>query len=156
LVEDIRQFLAAMHIDRVDIIGHSIAGVEMTRFAARYPTRVRHLVYLDAAYDYGRATEVGVNSNLIPPPKSPTTPMEFIQAEASRTHPDFSAVRAPALAFFVINKPKPDIVGLNWFETFETGYKSEQIENFKREMTRGEVVVLGDTDHFFFNDPNKT
>ena len=48
LVEDIRQFFATMKIDRVNIIGHSIAGVEMTRFAALYPTRVRHLVYLDA------------------------------------------------------------------------------------------------------------
>src|SRR5690349_7524206 len=29
LVEDIRQFLDVMRIERVDIIGHSIAGVEM-------------------------------------------------------------------------------------------------------------------------------
>ena len=155
LVEDIRQFLAAMHVDRVDIIGHSIAGVEMTRFAALYPKRVRHLVYLDAAYDYGRATEVGIAANLIPPPKTPGTPLELIQADAGRTHPDFAAVRAPALAFFVINKPQPTVVGLNWFEAFEVGYKGEQIENFKREMTRGNVVVFGDTDHFFFVDPNK-
>ena len=40
LVEDIRQFLDALHVDRVDLVGHSIAGVEMTRFAVLYPMRV--------------------------------------------------------------------------------------------------------------------
>ena len=39
LVEDIRAFLDDMKIDRVDLIGHSIAGVEMTRFAVKYPAR---------------------------------------------------------------------------------------------------------------------
>jgi non-heme chloroperoxidase len=107
LVEDIRQFLDVMRIERVDIIGHSIAGVEMTRFAALYPARVRHLVFLDAAYDYGRATEVAVKAQLITAPKPPATPLEFIQAEAGRRHPDFAAVRAPALAFFVINSQNP-------------------------------------------------
>lgn len=155
LVEDIRQFLATMHVEHVDLIGHSIAGVEMTRFAALYPTRVQHLVYLDAAYDYGRAEEVARKAELIARPKPPDTPLEFIQNDANRRHPDFRAVGAPALAFFVINRLKPDPVGLKWYETFEVGYKGEQIQNFKREMKRGEVIVLHDTDHFFFVDPQQ-
>lgn len=51
LVEDIRVALDSLHLRRVTLIGHSIAGEEMTRFAATYPERVDKLVYLDAAYD---------------------------------------------------------------------------------------------------------
>ena len=57
LVEDIRQFLDALKIDRVILIGHSLAGDEMTRFATVHPQRVIKLVYLDAAYDRARIKE---------------------------------------------------------------------------------------------------
>ena len=50
-VEDIRQFLDSLHISRVTLIGHSMAGDELTLFASCYPQRVAKLVYLDAAYD---------------------------------------------------------------------------------------------------------
>jgi pimeloyl-ACP methyl ester carboxylesterase len=38
-------------LNRVDLVGHSIAGDEMTRFALMYPHRVRKLVYVEAAYE---------------------------------------------------------------------------------------------------------
>ncbi len=50
-VEDVRQFLDAKRIGTASLIGHSMAGEEMTAFAARYPERTEKLVYLDAAFD---------------------------------------------------------------------------------------------------------
>jgi pimeloyl-ACP methyl ester carboxylesterase len=41
----------ALHIDRVNLAGHSIAGAEMTRFAVTKNTSLE-LVYLDAPFDY--------------------------------------------------------------------------------------------------------
>ena len=52
LVEDIRQFLDSLRIDRVILAGHSLAGIELSHFAALYPERILKLVYLEAAYDY--------------------------------------------------------------------------------------------------------
>jgi pimeloyl-ACP methyl ester carboxylesterase len=52
LTEDIRQFLDALQIDQVVLVGHSMAGIELSHFAARYPQRVLKLIYLDAAFDY--------------------------------------------------------------------------------------------------------
>src|SRR5579872_2300933 len=49
-VEDVKGVLDALHVDRVNLVGHSIAGDELTEFAARYPERIGKLVYLDAAY----------------------------------------------------------------------------------------------------------
>lgn len=54
LVADLRGFLDALKIDRATLIGHSLAGDELTGFASAHPGRVRKLVYLDAAYDRGR------------------------------------------------------------------------------------------------------
>ena len=50
-VEDIRAFMDAQKITRAHLVGHSLAGDEMTMFAAMYPQRVIKMVYLDAAYD---------------------------------------------------------------------------------------------------------
>jgi pimeloyl-ACP methyl ester carboxylesterase len=58
LVRDIAGFLDALNIRRVILIGHSMAGDEMTAFANMYPDRVRSLVYLDAAYDHSLFNEL--------------------------------------------------------------------------------------------------
>ncbi len=49
--DDLLAFLNTHKIERATLIGHSLAGEEMTRFARRYPGRVAALVYLDAAFD---------------------------------------------------------------------------------------------------------
>jgi len=76
LVEDIRAAIARLHLGRVTIVGHSIAGEEMTRFAAKYPHEVAKLVFLDAAYDrvaadsmFGALFPVPPD---VPPPPAPT------------------------------------------------------------------------------------
>src|SRR5215207_431877 len=51
LVEDIRQFMDALHVEKAVLVGHSLAGVELTHFTATYPHRVEKLVYLDALDD---------------------------------------------------------------------------------------------------------
>lgn len=50
-VEDIRAFMDALKVPRAHLVGHSLAGDEMTQFATMYPGRVNKMVYLDAAYD---------------------------------------------------------------------------------------------------------
>jgi pimeloyl-ACP methyl ester carboxylesterase len=74
LAADIAAVLDSLHLPRVSFVGHSIAGEEMTRFAARYPRRVEKLVYLDAAYDRVRANELFDASPPIPPLPSPPAP----------------------------------------------------------------------------------
>jgi pimeloyl-ACP methyl ester carboxylesterase len=47
LTEDIRQFMDHLKVEKAILAGHSLAGVELTHFAATYPARVEKLVYLD-------------------------------------------------------------------------------------------------------------
>jgi pimeloyl-ACP methyl ester carboxylesterase len=51
LTEDIHQFMDRLGIEKAVLAGHSLAGVELTHFAATHPTRVEKLVYLDALDD---------------------------------------------------------------------------------------------------------
>jgi pimeloyl-ACP methyl ester carboxylesterase len=50
LVDDISRFLDVLEIERTVLVGHSFAGLEMPRFATRYPERVEAIVYLDALF----------------------------------------------------------------------------------------------------------
>ena len=54
LIEDIRQFMDALDIEKTILAGHSLAGVELTHFAATHPDRIEKLVYLDALDDRRR------------------------------------------------------------------------------------------------------
>jgi pimeloyl-ACP methyl ester carboxylesterase len=48
LIEDIRQFMDHLNVEKACLAGHSLAGVELTHFAATYSTRIEKLIYLDA------------------------------------------------------------------------------------------------------------
>lgn len=81
LVEDIRQFLEALKIKSVSIVGHSMAATEMTRFAGLYPARVDKLIYLDAAFDYSPEW-FAINSSA--PPERPPTAEQLASFEKFR------------------------------------------------------------------------
>jgi pimeloyl-ACP methyl ester carboxylesterase len=51
-VTDLLAVLDSLGLWRVNLVGHSIAGDEVSGFAARHPARVDRLVYLDAASDH--------------------------------------------------------------------------------------------------------
>ena len=52
LADDVLAGMTAMKVTHPVLIGHSIAGEEMSSIASRYPERVAGLVYLDAGYAY--------------------------------------------------------------------------------------------------------
>ncbi len=51
LAADLLALLDMQHLDRVVLVGHSMAGEELTYFAGKHPERVRALIYLDAISD---------------------------------------------------------------------------------------------------------
>ena len=65
LVADIAAVMDSLQLKRASLIGHSIAGAEITRFAARWPDRTDKLVYLDASHDFaGIDSVLGANPRL--------------------------------------------------------------------------------------------
>lgn len=56
LVGDLRNLLDDLGIERVNLLGWSMGGNEITEFAGRYPERVDKLVYLEGGYDWSDPT----------------------------------------------------------------------------------------------------
>ncbi len=52
LGDDVLAGMAALKLDRPILVGHSIAGEELSSVGSRYPDKVAGLVYLDAGYPY--------------------------------------------------------------------------------------------------------
>ena len=96
LVEDIRQFMDRLNIKKAILAGHSLAGVELTHFAATYPTRVEKLIYLDALDDRRGETAIMEQSPLRnieikKEESSPHTIEEYI-ANMKRDFPRFAEI----------------------------------------------------------------
>jgi pimeloyl-ACP methyl ester carboxylesterase len=68
LATDIKTVLDTLGIRSASLVGHSIAGAEITRFAARYPDRVERLVYLDSAHDFDGYDDLLAANPSWPPP----------------------------------------------------------------------------------------
>ncbi|HYJ39638.1 MAG TPA: alpha/beta hydrolase [Steroidobacteraceae bacterium] len=51
LAQDVLRVMDAMRLERVVLVGHSIAGDELTWLGGHHPDRFKGIIYLDAAYD---------------------------------------------------------------------------------------------------------
>jgi non-heme chloroperoxidase len=52
LADDVMAVIDALKLDRPVLVGHSVAGEELSSIGSRYPQRVAGLIYLDAGYSY--------------------------------------------------------------------------------------------------------
>jgi pimeloyl-ACP methyl ester carboxylesterase len=170
LAEDIRAFLDALNIGRVTLVGYSIAGDEMTRFAGVHPQRTARLVYLDATWDRASNRELAKKACaqfLIPgqcEPPSQSSISATILKEAEASDPDYKKVTAPALSLNVIYRSSPFLtpfmdastrskIEARW-NIYDKFIVPRQIEHFRRDMKEGHVIELHDTSHSrFIFDP---
>ncbi|HKQ03832.1 MAG TPA: alpha/beta hydrolase [Blastocatellia bacterium] len=183
-VEDIRQFLDALKIERVNVAGHSAAGDEMTTFASLYPRRVKKLVYLDAAYTRARIPDLILGDPVSDPEDRrlvlevqdspdaakivvkdmpPANVWEINKAMLRATvafRPDYTKVKAPALAFYATPEHHPyappqadEATRRKWDEWWvknSVPYIRTNVEQFRREVPRGQVVEMKDATHYVF------
>ena len=86
LVTDVCNVLDSLRIGEAILVGHSLAGDEMTKLASIFPDRVKALVYLDAAYDHVLSRNTLANYPVpnysVPPP----TEADLASVEAYRNY----------------------------------------------------------------------
>lgn len=170
LAEDVRAFLDALKIARVTLVGYSIAGDEMTRFAGTHPQRTARLVYLDATWDRASNRELARTAcaqfdiaGQCGPPSQSSIPAMILR-EAETADPDYTKVTAPALSFNVMYRSSPFLspvmdastrrqLEARW-DLYDKFIGPRQIEHFRRDMKTGRVIELHDTSHSqFIFDP---
>jgi pimeloyl-ACP methyl ester carboxylesterase len=131
LAQDLRHVLDELNVQRVILAGHSLAGIEMTRLATEQPQRVAGLIYIDSAYDFTRVmgllqfcpntsgpeamqavlrqfqnpelfmrTQMAAGDDGTPRPYMLEAAIP--QIIATQSPPDYSGVRAPALAVYYL------------------------------------------------------
>jgi pimeloyl-ACP methyl ester carboxylesterase len=202
-VADLAAVLDSLRLARVALVGHSIAGDELTAFAGAHPERVSRLVYLDAAYDH---SDVGTLIRAFPPPP-PMQPADSaspaaVQAYVERVygphipeaqfraigrydstgrlvgdvtparidslvlagcgHPDYAAVRAPALLIYAVADSAPQIFPL-WAGLDAAAraaarrntavmrqWETRERTRASRELPRAHVLELHGANHYVF------
>ena len=159
LVADVVAFLDARGIDRIHLVGHSLAGLEMTELATRYPKRVLSVVYLDAIADPATANRVLQDDPLR---TSPATGDVWSQISRwwSQYSVDFSGVKSPALALVAEQDQNPGIPPTAspelraraeaFWRTAIIPLMNRWTENFRRDVPQARVVVLQGAEHYFY------
>jgi len=100
LADDVLKVVEYLKLNRPVLVGHSVAGEEMSSIGSRQPEKVAGLVYLEAAHAY--AVDDPGNSCSLPPPRpgAPKTVNAAIQAGTQR----YNAIKSPALAIYAAPK----------------------------------------------------
>jgi pimeloyl-ACP methyl ester carboxylesterase len=91
LAQDVLQVMDALKLEKPLLVGHSIAGEELTWLGGHHPERFRGLVYLDAAYDRSGNAILKSRQSVLSrslPPEPPIPP------EAARNYQAMSALLA--------------------------------------------------------------
>ena len=73
LLQDILKVMDSLSLKKIILIGHSIAGDEISTFARRFPNKVLGIVFLDAALNHA----VNFDSLLAPYPQQPQPDSSF-------------------------------------------------------------------------------
>ncbi len=108
LANDVLRVLDVLKLGRPVLVGHSVAGEEMSSIGARYSNRVAALIYLDAAWDNTYVLpqddkrsadfdKVGIAAAPKPDPER-FDPHDALGAGVEK--PDYARIRVPALALY--------------------------------------------------------
>jgi non-heme chloroperoxidase len=136
LVTDITALLDSLGFRKVVLVGHSIAGEEMTRFAELYGARCAGLVYLDAAYDRS-----GIDTLAS---KQPPAPAPRISAADTAS---FASLRALYARVMGVEEPESDIRAIERFDAADRYRGSVTSNALKARVASGKQVAQYDQSH---------
>jgi pimeloyl-ACP methyl ester carboxylesterase len=143
LTEDIRQFMDQLNIEKASLAGHSLAGVELTHFAATYPNRVEKLIYLDALDDRRGLPEIHKQNPLrkIEIKREESTPHTFEEyvADTKRDSPSIAEIWSALWDVEMSHEVKvneagvfvermPESVAGRMFENLFNGYAPKRVD----------------------------
>ena len=136
LVADITATLDTLRLEPVILVGHSIAGEEMTRFVELHPGRCASLVYIDAAYDRSGIDTLGKMQPSGPEPH--VTPADTAS---------FSSVRAVYARIQGVRVPDSEIRATVRFDSADRYLGEVTPNSLKGRLASGSRVARYDQVH---------
>lgn len=83
LSQDVLEVLDSLEIDSSILVGHSLAGHELSLLGAQHPERFSGLIYLDAGYDNSQKDKPDARLFDLLPPSPGATPSDLVSYEAA-------------------------------------------------------------------------
>lgn len=136
LVADLTAVLDTLRVGSVVLVGHSIAGEEMTRFAEIHRERCAGLIYLDAAYD---RSGIDTLAKVQPPAPEPR-----IRAADTVSFASISALYARVIG---VNVPESDIRATVRFDAADRYLGDVTADSLKARLASGKQVARYDRAH---------
>lgn len=139
LGDDLLAVIKALKLDRPVIVGHSIAGEELSSIGSRYPDKVYGLVYLDAAYIYAYCDSSlsdrfsSVQTQMLAELKASKIPTPQLQINAG--YQKYSDIKAPILAIYAQKSVEGNEIIL---------------EAIKKNIPSAKLIILPNAEHLIY------
>ena len=152
LGDDVIAVIDALKINRPVLMGHSIAGEELSSVGTRRPEKAAGLVYLDAGYSYALYNPAYVEPT---PPPGVTLPPIFQAVEAGQQR-YAGPIRDPILAIFAVPHDMKEMyandpAAQKTAEAEDLVKTGAQVEAFQRGLPSARVVRLPHANHYVFD-----
>jgi pimeloyl-ACP methyl ester carboxylesterase len=147
LGDDILAVIAALKLDRPILVGHSLAGEELSSVGSRHPEKVAGLIYLDAGYSYAYDPSPSVPSSP-QPPRQITTVMEAIGAGMQK----YTRIDVPILAIYALPHERgiTDPAKRAEADARDLAFQGAMAKAFEKGLPSARVVWLAHADHYVF------
>jgi pimeloyl-ACP methyl ester carboxylesterase len=147
LGDDVLAVIAALNLDRPILVGHSLAGQELSSVGSRYPERVGGLIYLDAGYSY--AYDPSSSEPPSPPPQREiATVQDAIQAGGQK----YTRIDVPILAIYALPHERgiTDPAKRAEADARDLAFQGAMAKAFEKGLPSARVVWLPHAEHFVF------
>lgn len=146
LGDDVLAVIDALKLDRPVLVGHSLAGQELSSVGSRHPEKVAGLIYLDPGYLYAYDP-----SPSAPSPESPpeiATIEDAIRAGGQK----YTRIDVPILAIYALPHERgiTDPAKRAEADARDLAFQGEQAKAFEKGLPSARVVWLAHADHYVF------
>jgi non-heme chloroperoxidase len=147
LGDDILAVMAALKLDRPILVGHSLAGEELSSVGSRHPEKVAGLIYLDAGYSYAYDPSPSDAS-------SPQSQREIatVQDALRAGWQKYTRIDVPILAIYALPHERgiTDPAKRAEADARDLAFQGAMAKAFEKGLPSARVVWLPHAEHFVF------
>ena len=147
LGDDILAVIAALKLDRPILVGHSLAGEELSSVGSRHPEKVAGLIYLDAGYAYAYDPSPS-DASSSQPQREIATIQDALRAGGQK----YTRIDVPILAIYALPHERgiTDPAKRAEADARDLAFQGAMAKAFEKGLPSARVVWLAHAEHFVF------
>lgn len=147
LGDDVLAVIAALQLDQPILVGHSLAGEELSSVGSRHPEKVGGLIDLDAGYSYAYDPSPGERPSP-PSQREIATVDEAIQVGGQK----YTRIDVPILAIYALPHERgiTDPAKRAEADSRDLAFQGAMAKAFEKGLPSARVVWLPHADHYVF------